>query len=152
MAQTATMGPPLSPRETRRSGRRSAPSASTSTSKSPDSDPAPRPKDIPHRPSLTSNNSGGRNKRLKQEDIEGSVDDRKSGPNPTNGTASSTHGNANGRAKRKAKDKDKQSAITGVISEVPSGSGEDPSIGEPEEEEQGVTRCVCGSAGACCLK
>ncbi|KAG5635634.1 hypothetical protein H0H81_010568 [Sphagnurus paluster] len=143
------MGPPLSPRETRRSGRRSLPSTSTSASKSPDSEPVPRQKEIQHRPPLTSNNSSGRQKRLKQEDVEDTVDDRKNGSAPSTSSASSTHIITAGRTKRKPKDKEKEKQPT----------VEPPSLGDvvetsqnlpqdaPEEEEQGITRCVCGSTG-----
>lgn len=147
MAQAAAMGPPLSPRETRRSGRHSLPSASTSTSKSPDSDPVPGQKDIPQRPPLSSSNSSARNKRLKQEDLEESVDDRKNGSAPSHSSASSTHGLPNGRTKRKAKEKEKLQVITDLVAEIPPGSGEDLAGEGPEEEEQGITRCVCGSTG-----
>ena len=104
------MGPPLSPRETRRSGRRSAPSASASTSKSPDSDQPPRPKDASRGPSS--------------------------------------------KAKRKTKDKDKEREKQ--ESNVNSGDQglacvENQVKDPPEEEEQGVTRCVCGSAGTLCV-
>jgi len=145
MAQAATMGPPLSPREPRRSGRRSVPSTSTSASKSPDSDPAPRHKEILHRPPLASNNSSGRQKRLKQEDYDDPPDERKNGSAASTSSGSSTHGASNGRTKRKAKE-NKQ--LTEVASnERPAGLIGDPPLDAPEEEEQGITRCVCGSTG-----
>jgi hypothetical protein len=144
MAQAATMGPPLSPRETRRSGRRSLPSASTSASKSPDSDPAPRQKEILNRPPLTSNNSNGRQKRLKQEDFEETVDERKNGSAPS---TSSTHAITAGRAKRKAKDKDKQVTLEAIPGDDTVESSQNLPLDAPEEEEQGITRCVCGSTG-----
>jgi hypothetical protein len=149
MAQAATMGPPLSPKEIRRSGRRSIPSASTSASKSPDLDPAPKQKEITNRPALTSNSSG-RQKRLKQEDLDELVDDRKNGSAPSTSSASSTHGTTtNGRTKRKAKEKekDKQVVIDVAVGEVIAGQPGNPLINAPEEEEQGITRCVCGSTG-----
>lgn len=144
------MGPPLSPRETRRSGRRSVPSASTSTSKSPDSDTAPRSKETSQRPSLVSNNSSSRGKRLKQEDIDDAVEDRKPIQVASNGSTSSTQSTTNGRTKRKAKEKDKDTAPSNPSLEGPSGSTEDLPPAEEEEEEQGITRCVCGSTGALC--
>lgn len=145
MAQAATMGPPLSPRETRRSGRRSLPSASTSASKSPDSDPPPRQKEQAHRPPLASNNSSGRQKRLKQEELEEPVEDRKNASAPSTSN-NSTPAVTTGRTKRKPKDKDKQ-----IHLEIPSGGDtldrvENPPADAPEEE-QGITRCVCGSTG-----
>ncbi|KAG5342690.1 hypothetical protein C0989_010658 [Termitomyces sp. Mn162] len=146
MAQAATMGPPLSPRETRRSGRRSHPSASASVSKSPDSDPPPRQKELPTRPPLTSSTSNGRQKRLKQEDLEDTVDDRKNGSAPSTSSSSSTNP---GRAKRKPKDKDKdkQVALETTISADTVDSAQNPPPDAPEDEEQGITRCVCGSTG-----
>ncbi|KAH8988090.1 hypothetical protein EDB92DRAFT_1079801 [Lactarius akahatsu] len=151
MAQVAMMGPPLSPRETRRSGRRSAPSGSTSTSKSPDSpnsESAPRLLAPPNR----SSSSTSSRKRTKQEDLDDPPDDsHKNTPNgTTNGVTPLLNGN--GRTKRKGKEKEKPVlglAIDSIIAE-----GEQTDIvldlnGEPdvEEEEQGVTRCVCGNAG-----
>ncbi|KAG6857677.1 hypothetical protein H0H87_004093 [Tephrocybe sp. NHM501043] len=145
------MGPPLSPRETRRSGRRSLPSTSTSASKSPDSDPPPRQKDFPPRPPLPSNNSNGRQKRLKQEDIDDAVDDRKNPPAPSTSSTSSTTTTtaAAGRNKRKPKDKDKDKQVTLEPIHVTHNieSPQNPPLDAPEEEEQGITRCVCGSTG-----
>lgn len=147
MAQAATMGPPLSPRETRRSGRRSLPSTSTSISKSPDSDPPPKPKEPSHRPPLPSNNSTGKQKRPKQEDLEETVNDRKNTTTSSTGSTPSIPANATGRTKRKSKDKDKQ-LISEVVSACDVGDPvENPPAIMPEEEEQGITRCVCGSTG-----
>ncbi|KAJ8076487.1 Histone deacetylase complex subunit [Marasmius tenuissimus] len=125
MTQASSMGPPLSPRETRRSGRRSAPSVSTSNSKSPDSDP-------PQRPQLVSSGSGNvRNKRLKQEDVDEPVVSNSS-------TAS------NSRGKRKSKEKPPQQQPS--QEEVPKTVVADLVVAQPEEEEeQGITRCLCGS-------
>lgn len=144
----ATMGPPLSPRETRRSGRRSAPSVSASTSKSPDSDQPPRQKDTSRVPS-SSTGSGGRNKRLKQEDYEESPEDRRNYPASS---ATSSVSNSTIKAKRKTKDKDKEKEKDKQESNTNSGDPDIVSIENqvqdpPEEEEQGITRCVCGSAG-----
>ena len=144
----ATMGPPLSPRETRRSGRRSAPSVSASTSKSPDSDQPPRQKDTSRVPS-SSTGSGGRNKRLKQEDYEESPEDRRNYPASS---ATSSVSNSTIKAKRKTKDKDKEKEKDKQESNTNSGDPDMVSIENqvqdpPEEEEQGITRCVCGSAG-----
>jgi hypothetical protein len=145
MAQAATMGPPLSPREPRRSGRRSIPSTSTSASKSPDSDPAPKQKEISQRPPLASNNSSGRQKRLKQEDYDDPPDDHKNGSASSTPSGSSTHGTSNGRNKRKAKEIKQPADV--VVNEGPPGTTGDPLPNAPEEEEQGITRCVCGSTG-----
>jgi len=147
------MGPPLSPRETRRSGRRSLPSASASTSKSPDCDAPPKQKDSSHRPPLTSNNSGsGRQKRLKKEDPEDPVDDRKTSSDPSTSTTTSGNLPTSGRAKRKQKDKEKHLPIEIVpASDAPLDSAEDLKADvHEEEEEQGITRCVCGSTGGHC--
>lgn len=146
------MGPPLSPRETRRSGRRSAPSASGSTSKSPDSpasESLPRTKESTTRPFLPSNNSNNRTKRLKQEDPEEPVPIKNAHPNGTN----SSHGNSNGRAKRKANGKEKNLPSTDQLIESASnkltnsntGSAADPQ--DDDLEEQGITRCICGQNG-----
>ncbi|GLB37456.1 putative PHD-finger [Lyophyllum shimeji] len=141
------MGPPLSPRETRRSGRRSLPSASTSASKSPDSDPPPRQKESSSRPPLASNNSSGRQKRLKQEDFDEAVDDRKNGSVPSTSSTSSTQAAAAGRAKRKTKEKDKQLTVETVANEDTVEAIQHLPLDAAEEEEQGITRCVCGSTG-----
>ncbi|KAF9465047.1 hypothetical protein BDZ94DRAFT_1255182 [Collybia nuda] len=154
MAQAAAMGPPLSPKEIRRSGRRSIPSASTSASKSPDLDPAPKQKEIIHRPALASNNSNGRQKRLKQEDFDELVDDRKNASAPSTSSMSSTHGAPiSGRTKRKPKEKekekekDKQPVMEVIVSEAVPGQADSAVINGTEEEEQGITRCICGSTG-----
>jgi hypothetical protein len=144
MAQAATMGPPLSPREPRRSGRRSVPSTSTSASKSPDSDPAPRQKENPPRPPLASNNSGGRQKRLKQEDYDDPPDERMNGSAASTPSGSSAHGTTNGRNKRKAKE---TKQLADLVNEGPADLIGNPPLDAPEEEEQGITRCVCGSTG-----
>ncbi|KAG1767004.1 hypothetical protein EDD22DRAFT_799677 [Suillus occidentalis] len=149
MAQSSTMGPPLSPRETRRSGRRSAPSASASTSKSPDSpasESLPRTKEPITRPAILSNSNNNRTKRLKQEDPEEPVPTKNAHTNGTN----SSHGNSNGRAKRKANGKEKNPTSTDQLIESVStklsnsnaGSAADPQDDDPEE--QGITRCICG--------
>lgn len=150
MAQVATMGPPLSPRETRRSGRRSAPSGSTSASKSPDS---PSSESAPRLPVVNrSSSSVSSRKRTKQEDVDEPPDE--SHKNSSNGTPNPLPPlqNGNGRTKRKGKEKEKpvlNLAIDSIIAE-----GEQPDIivelnvdPDAEEEEQGVTRCVCGNAG-----
>jgi hypothetical protein len=146
MAQAAAMGPPLSPRETRRSGRRSAHSTSTSASKSPDS-PTEEAR-TSARPSLTTSNSSGRSKRFKQEDLEHSVEEHEKSATVTapNGTA---HGNGNGRTKRKGKEKPLNDSSTDTAAKSSGGPSRDLSLGDAaEEEEQGITRCVCGSTGA----
>lgn len=135
------MGPPLSPRETRRSGRRSAPSVSASASKSPDSD-QPTTKERPNTSRASANH---RNKRLKQEDYDEIADDRK---NNSVSSASSGFNIANGKGKRKSKDKQEKQSTSGV-NEDPEVVVEDPPQDPIEdEEEQGITRCVCGSSGA----
>ncbi|KAJ7346671.1 hypothetical protein DFH08DRAFT_868993 [Mycena albidolilacea] len=112
---------PQSPTAARR--RRQFPSPSIS--KSPDSDPLARPK------------------RLKQEDIDHGVD----GTAPS--VASSTSSASNGRARRKPKEREKE---TGKNSEKDRPHTDDqpadpaPDAAQPaaEEEENGVTRCICG--------
>ncbi|KDR75860.1 hypothetical protein GALMADRAFT_226507 [Galerina marginata CBS 339.88] len=157
MAQAATMGPPLSPRETRRSGRRSAPSVSASASKSPDSDQPPRDKG-PSSRVTSSSSSNNRNKKLKQEEYEETIEDRKhhsAGPsvssgsnngNTVNNNINNTKTKRKGKEKDKDKDKDKESnTATLGDAEVASTDGQ---AQEPpdEEEEESITRCVCGSA------
>ena len=150
MAQVAMMGPPLSPRETRRSGRRSAPSGSTSTSKSPDS---PNSESAPRLVTTNrSSSSTSSRKRTKQEDLDDPPDDpHKSASNGTpNGVTPLQNGN--GRTKRKGKEKEKpvlDLAIDSIIAEreqtdIVLDLNTEP---DAEEEEQGVTRCVCGNAG-----
>jgi len=146
------MGPPLSPRETRRSGRRSAPSASGSTSKSPDSpasESLPRTKEGTTRPTLSSNSSNNRTKRLKQEDPEEPVPTKSTHANGTN----SSHGNSNGRAKRKANGKEKNLPTTDQLIESASNklsNSNAEGTADPQDddlEEQGITRCICGQNG-----
>ncbi|KAH0827902.1 Golgi CORVET complex core vacuolar protein 8-domain-containing protein [Lanmaoa asiatica] len=150
MAQAATMGPPLSPRETRRSGRRSAPSASASTSKSPDSPPpesAPRTKDSSNRSAPPNNNPNPRTKRPKQEDIDDPIPNKNA---HSNGNASN-HANSNGRSKRKGKEKEKPPSMDHLVEPVPSKhSSASAGTAEPQDddvEEQGITRCICGMNG-----
>ncbi|KAK0504563.1 hypothetical protein EDD18DRAFT_1456071 [Armillaria luteobubalina] len=144
MARAMSMAPPPSPRETRRSGRRSAQSGSTGSSKSPDSETVPRSKDGPQRPSLSTHNSGSRNKRLKQEEAEDAVNERKNGHAGSTSSASSTQDAPNGRSRRKTKDKDKDIPVEDPADTIVE---EPPQEGGEEEEEQGITRCVCGSTG-----
>ncbi|KJA19883.1 hypothetical protein HYPSUDRAFT_143174 [Hypholoma sublateritium FD-334 SS-4] len=146
MAQTATMGPPLSPRETRRSGRRSAPSVSASASKSPDSDQPPREKLSGSR--TTSSSTNNRSKKLKQEDHDEIIDDRKQQGAISGVPSGSASGSNNNKAKRKPKEKDSDKpGNIGQSSDVEVVPGEGQiQEGQEEEEEQGITRCVCGSA------
>ncbi len=145
MARAMSMAPPPSPRETRRSGRRSAQSGSTGSSKSPDSETVPRSKDGPQRPPLSTHNSGSRNKRLKQEEADDAVNERKNGHAGSTSSASSTQGASNGRSRRKTKDKDKDVPVEDPADTI---AEEPPQEAGEEEEEQGITRCVCGSTGA----
>jgi hypothetical protein len=84
---------------------------------------------------------------LKQEDYEEPPEERKNFPALSAGSSVS---NGTSKAKRKAKDKDKEKDKQ--ESNVNSGEQDVPSVENqvqdpPEEEEQGITRCVCGSAG-----
>ena len=151
MANVATMGPPPSPKEPRRSGRRPAPSSSKSPAGSPPSEAppaAPKPKDAAARPSHNpthSNGSHSRNKRAKNEDIEEPLEEvHKNGVTGNGGSL---------RSKRKGKEKEKiplvveipngdngtgaEAVVDGVVEE----NGED-------EEEGGITRCICQKYGA----
>jgi hypothetical protein len=150
MAQVATMGPPLSPRETRRSGRRSAPSGSTSTSKSPDS---PSSESAPRLPTVNrSSSSTSSRKRTKQDEPEDPPDElHKNGSNGTSNGVPPLQ-NGNGRTKRKGKEKEKPVLNLAIDSIVAEDGQPDVALelnGDPdaEDEEQGVTRCVCGNAG-----
>ncbi|KAJ7783225.1 hypothetical protein B0H16DRAFT_484910 [Mycena metata] len=112
---------PASP--TARRARRPFPSPTIS--KSPDSDPLSRPK------------------RLKLEDIDPGVDAHE----PS--AASSTSSTSNGRARRKTKEKEKEKdKSTEKDRPHPSDPAPDsaPDSAQPaaEEEENGVTRCICG--------
>lgn len=151
------MGPPLSPRETRRSGRRSAPSVSASASKSPDSDqPPPPPPPLPppkerassSRNTLSSTNNRGKRNKIDEDDE--TVEDRKH-TSGSSASSASTNGNV-GKPKRKgtasSKDKDKGSNTSGAADDVEAVTADDqPQDPGEDDEEQGITRCVCGSTG-----
>ncbi|KAI0645822.1 hypothetical protein C8Q79DRAFT_1010722 [Trametes meyenii] len=144
MANVATMGPPPSPKEPRRSGRRPAPSSSKSPAGSPPSEATPKPKDNGSKPSLNSTHSNGRNKRAKNEDIDEPLEEL-----PKNGV------NGNGgasRSKRKGREKEKMN----LVLEIPQDEnqenleliGDDTAAENGEdEEESGITRCICEDEG-----
>ncbi|CCL98685.1 uncharacterized protein FIBRA_00687 [Fibroporia radiculosa] len=145
MTNVAVMGPPPSPKEPRRSGRRSVPSASTSKSPvgSPTSESAPKVKENPNRPSLSASTSNGKSKRSKQEDHDDTLEDtRKNGVN----------GNGSARSKRKGKEKEKPSSALEALGDVgnseipqPDAPGQEGAVdGEEDDEETGITRCICG--------
>jgi hypothetical protein len=146
MPNSASHEPP-----TRRSGRRSAASVSTSTSKTPDS-PADELKELPSRPSLVGSHSSGRGRRLKEEDIEEAEEER----DPT----SSNNGLTNGRAKRRGRVAIQTEGESMDVGEngVKKGSREasvdgeapptQPTVDGEEEEENDITRCICGNIGA----
>ncbi|EIN11927.1 hypothetical protein PUNSTDRAFT_142135 [Punctularia strigosozonata HHB-11173 SS5] len=160
MAQAALMGPPLSPREPRRSGRR-APAPISTSSLTPDS---PRPPDSPasahthsrkengHRPTLSSANSSGsgRSKRSAKPDDH---DDPHNAlqEHPQNAT-SRTSPLTNSKNKRRTKDKERPPPIQ-ILTEpgftAPDNveDGEvDPILGD--EEDSSITRCICGRQDA----
>lgn len=130
------MGPPLSPREIRRSGRRSAPSAN---SKSPDSD-LPRHRDNPPRPPQS---APSRTKRTR-DDQEDHLEDRKHSASATHSSASNSS-SAVPKAKRKSRDKRRSSAD--IALDTPHEPQDTTTTDPADEEEQGITRCVCGSNG-----
>lgn len=154
MANPSNMGPPLSPRETRRSGRRSAQSASGSGSKSPDSQNSESAthttpahtrasrETSAHRPSLSTHNSNGRSKRLKQEELDDGVGEDVPAGGGGTPTATTT---TNGRGKRKTKEKVSELVVDDKIAD--DHAELDANVGEGVEEEPSVTRCVCGSTG-----
>ena len=145
MANAAVMGPPPSPKEPRRSGRRSLPSGSNSKSPagSPAADSAPKAKENVQRPPPPTPNSSNKNRRGKQEEHDDALEDRKNGAN----------GNGNARAKRKGKDKNivTMDSAENTLGEDEHGDalleegGLDP---EGEDEEGGITRCICGASYA----
>ena len=149
MANVATMGPPPSPKEPRRSGRRPAPSSSKSPAGSPPSEANPaasKPKDASGRPSLNSshNNGSGRNKRAKNEELDEPLEElHKNGVNANGGPP---------RSKRKGKDKDKIALVVEIPNDDVDGGLEavaDDGVEENgEDEEGGVTRCICQKYGA----
>ncbi|EMD37661.1 hypothetical protein CERSUDRAFT_94660 [Gelatoporia subvermispora B] len=126
------MGPPPSPKEPRRSGRRTVPSASSSKSPagSPTSDAAPKSKDNAPRPPLPPSNNS-KNKRHKQDDHDEAPDEAHK---------AAVNGKSNARANRKGRDKEKP-ALTidtngGEDGPTVSISGGD-STADPEEEGEG---------------
>ncbi|KAJ3919430.1 hypothetical protein F5877DRAFT_90032 [Lentinula edodes] len=140
------MGPPLSPRETRRSGRRSGPSLSNSHS--PESDISPRLKEPAQRPPLISTASGsnGRHKRPKQEDTDDLTEDRKNGTAHSVSTSSNSSTQGSTKSKRKPKEKLPPPEETSDTTKPPLLPPEmAASEGQEEEEEGGITRCVCGN-------
>ncbi|KAK7057150.1 putative histone deacetylase complex subunit cti6 [Favolaschia claudopus] len=106
--------------------RRRRPFPSPSISKSPDSDPLSRPK------------------RLKQEEVDQGVDGH--APSVTSSVSSAS----NGRARRKTKEKEKDSTKGAekdrlpMDEQLPDAAAADLSQVAAEEEENGVTRCICG--------
>ena len=147
MANAAVMGPPPSPKEPRRSGRRSLPSGSNSKSPagSPAADSAPKAKENVPRPPPPSSNNSNKNKRTKQDEHDDALEERKNG----------TNGNGTARAKRKGKEKDKNivtmDSVENILGEdeqgdaLPEEGALDP---EAEDEEGGITRCICGTFDA----
>jgi hypothetical protein len=154
------MGPPLSPREPRRSGRRALPAPISTSSLTPDS---PRPPDSPasahthirkengHRPALSSANSStsGKSKRSSKlddhDDTQTALQDH-----PQNATARATPP-ANPK-KRKGKDKDRPPPIQ-IITQPAHISTDNVEDAEAEgipgdEEDSSVTRCICGRQDA----
>ncbi|KAI0744039.1 hypothetical protein C8Q80DRAFT_1107573 [Daedaleopsis nitida] len=145
MANVATMGPPPSPKEPRRSGRRPAPSSSKSPAGSPPSEVNPRTKDNTVRPSVNTLHSNGRNKRTKNEDFDEPLEELHK-----NGIASN---GGQPRSKRKGRDKDK----IALSLEIPTDGNDNglEAIGDDgvaengdDEEEGGVTRCICQKYGS----
>ncbi|KAH9929604.1 uncharacterized protein BXZ73DRAFT_48020 [Epithele typhae] len=135
------MGPPPSPKEPRRSGRRPAASSSKSPDGSPPSEGQPKPRDNTIRPSLISSQNNTRTKRAKNEEIEEPLEEL--AKNGISGNGSSI------RSKRKGKDKDKAALVLqipndGMDHEVEA-VGDEAENGE--DEEGGVTRCICQKYG-----
>ncbi|KAI0745154.1 hypothetical protein C8Q76DRAFT_702806 [Earliella scabrosa] len=143
MANVATMGPPPSPKEPRRSGRRQAPSSSKSPAGSPPSEANPKSKDNPNRASVNPAHTNGRNKRAKNEELDEPIEDLHRNGVTSNGGQS--------RSKRKGREKDKISLALEIPDDPdnnPEGNG-DEGVGEngDDEDEAGVTRCICQKYG-----
>ncbi|KAI0709567.1 hypothetical protein C8T65DRAFT_649163 [Cerioporus squamosus] len=147
MANVPTMGPPPSPKEPRRSGRRPAPSSSKSPAGSPPSEPNPKSKDNAPRPPLNTNHSNGRNKRAKNEELDEPLEE----PHIARNGVSTNGGSV--RTKRKAKEKDKIPLSLLIPNDENDGNpeaiGDDGAgeTGEGDEEEGGITRCICQKYG-----
>ena len=140
MANVPPMGPPPSPKEPRRSGRRSVPSHSSSKSPAPSPDPESAPRLKESRPTLSSFSSS-RSKRSKQEEVDESFEDM---PKPP------TNHQNNGRNKRKPKDKQSTPTPSSIDTNH---TQKDPRVSEEPadtsaQEEEGITRCICGNAGS----
>ncbi|TFY53826.1 hypothetical protein EVJ58_g9229, partial [Rhodofomes roseus] len=107
----------------------------------PVADPAPKPKENGQRPPPPAFNNSNKTKRSKQEEHDDVLEERKNG----------TNGNGNARARRKGKDKDRNLVtldnIEHIVGEDEHGDALleegllDP---EAEDEEGGITRCICG--------
>ncbi|KAH8107890.1 hypothetical protein BXZ70DRAFT_19622 [Cristinia sonorae] len=146
MTNAVSMGPPPSPKEPRRSGRRSVPSASASKSPagSPTSDAPPKSKDANPRVNPPPSSNGGRAKRAKLEELDDNLDDV-----PKN------NGNTNGRTKRRGKEKEKEKekvalSVDTQLDEYAQNGDENVKDGggdAPDDEEQGITRCPCEVLG-----
>jgi hypothetical protein len=153
MVNPASMGPPLSPREPRRSGRRSAHSHSNSTSasRSPNS-PTPtesRSKEGPTSGKQSGSSTNSRNgKRSKQEDFEDGVEDSQRSVAASSVSSSSTALHGNGRTKQKGKVSVDAAASSTQPIKSNGGNSRDLSVSAPDDdEEQGITRCICESTG-----
>ena len=147
MANAAVMGPPPSPKEPRRSGRRSLPSGSNSKSPagSPAADSAPKSKENVQRPPQPPSNSSNKSKRSKQDEHDDALEERKNGIN----------GNGTARAKRKGKEKDKSIVPMDNVENILGEDGHGDALldegvldPEAEDEEGGITRCICGTSDA----
>ena len=140
MANVPPMGPPPSPKEPRRSGRRSVPSHSSSKSPAPSPHPESAPRLKESRP-MPPSSSSSRSKRSKQEEVDETFEDM---PKPP------TNHQSSGRNKRKPKDKQSTPTPASIdnnhtpkdtrVSEQPADT--------PAQEEEGITRCICGNAGS----
>jgi hypothetical protein len=96
---------------------------------------------------MSSASVNGRNRRPKQEDIDDAPDERKTLSAPSVASNASTQPNSIAKGKRKAKEKDKHQAPEETDGTPPPEDADGPDGDNPDEEEQGVTRCVCGNNG-----
>lgn len=145
------MGPSLTAREPRRSSRRPTHTPASRSSLSPSSAnhfPAVSDQHTPPTPSriLPSSalkRSSSSSKRVKQEPDD-TVPQHNSRPHMDNATIPT----ANGRAKRRPKDKVEVVLPTRVIPDPPAQNVVVPDAQDDNDDDGGITRCVCGRTGA----
>ncbi|TDL25956.1 hypothetical protein BD410DRAFT_895425 [Rickenella mellea] len=159
MAQPASMAPPLSPREPRRSNRRSAPSTSTSTSKSsgspsPESTIPPPLKDsdlssAASRSGASSGAPSARSKRAKDDNDEPLAEEHRHKRKPSLSSINVPNTNPPNKRNNKRKSKEKNNTRVDPHVDVATGELLEGAVDQPERrkevnEDGSITRCVCG--------